>query len=134
MTIAIESCNHVTVLTKRLAASIEFYQNVLGAKLISRPNFPFAGAWLFVGGIQIHLIDTPIASAARQTEDRNDIDTQARHVAFTVADVDAAEQALQQLGVAYKRKLISDRGIHQLFFQDPDGNMIEAGKYGQIDA
>jgi catechol 2,3-dioxygenase-like lactoylglutathione lyase family enzyme len=128
MPIAIESCNHVTVQTKRLADSIRFYQTVLGAQLISRPNFSFAGAWLFVGGIQIHLIEKPTAP------DRHDIDTQARHVAFAVTNVDEAEEALKALGVTYKRKLIADRGIHQIFFQDPDGNMIEAGKYGQIDA
>jgi catechol 2,3-dioxygenase-like lactoylglutathione lyase family enzyme len=129
MSLSIESCNHVTVQTKQLARSIQFYQDVLGAQQISRPAFSFAGAWLYVAGIQIHLIEVEALSGTPGPE----IDTLSRHVAFAVPDVDEAERRLQQLGVVYKRKLIADRGIHQLFFRDPDGNMMEAGKYGQID-
>jgi catechol 2,3-dioxygenase-like lactoylglutathione lyase family enzyme len=128
MPLTIESCNHVAVQTKRLEESLRFYEDVMGAKRISRPGFPFAGAWLFIGGIQIHLIEDPSAG-----DPGGEIDTRAKHIAFSVPDVDEAEQRLRQSGVAYKRNLIPDRGIHQLFFHDPDGNMIEAGKYGRID-
>jgi catechol 2,3-dioxygenase-like lactoylglutathione lyase family enzyme len=43
------------------------------------------------------------------------------------------ETKLQAHGITYKRSLIADRGIHQIFFHDPDGHMIEIGKYGIID-
>ena len=127
MSLAIESLNHVSVQTKRLEESRRFYTEVLGAKEISRPNFSFGGAWLYIAGIQIHLIEQGSPAG------RGEIDTRGDHFSFAVADVDAAEARLKQFGVAYKRKLIEDRGIHQIFFQDPDGHTIEVGKYGIID-
>ena len=127
MSLAIEALNHVAVQTQRLAESIEFYVDVLGAKVISRPNFTFGGAWLYLCGIQIHLIEEGAP------EGRGELDTRGNHFAFAVADVDAAEAGLRAFGIAYKRKLIEDRGVHQIFFQDPDGHTIEVGKYGLID-
>lgn len=127
MPLEIESLNHVSVQTKRLDESRQFYVNVLGAKEITRPNFSFGGAWLYLAGIQIHLIEQGNPAG------RHDIDTRGNHFSFAVPDVDAAENRLKQFGVDYKRKLIEDRGIHQIFFQDPDGHTIEVGKYGIID-
>ena len=127
MSLAIESLNHVSVQTKRLDESRRFYIEVLGAKEITRPNFSFGGAWLYLAGIQIHLIEQGSPAG------RGEIDTRGNHFSFSVLDVDAAEQHLKQMGVIYKRKLIEDRGIHQIFFQDPDGHTIEVGKYGIID-
>ena len=127
MPLSIESLNHVSVQTKHLSESIQFYVEVLGAKVISRPNFSFGGAWLYLSGIQIHLIEQGSPTG------RGEIDTRGSHFSFAVPDVDAAEERLKQYGVAYKRKLIEDRGIHQIFFQDPDGHTIEVGKYGIID-
>ena len=128
MPLDIESLNHVSVQTKQLDESMRFYVDVLGAKVISRPNFSFGGAWLYISGIQIHLIEQGSPAG------RSEIDTRGNHISFAVADVDAAEARLKQYGITYKRKLIEDRGIHQIFFQDPDGHTIEVGKYGIIDA
>ncbi len=128
MPLAIESLNHISVQTKRLDESRAFYTQVLGAREISRPNFSFGGAWLYLAGIQIHLIEQGSPPG------RGDLNTRGNHFAFAVADIDAAEERLRQYGVTYLRKLIEDRGIHQIFFQDPDGHTIEVGTYGVIDA
>lgn len=127
MPLVIESLNHVAVQTRRLAESRQFYTEVLGAREISRPNFSFGGAWLFLAGIQIHLIEQGAPTG------RCEIDTRGNHFALAVPDVDAAEERLKALGISYTRKLIEDRGVHQIFFQDPDGHTIEVGKYGVID-
>ena len=127
MPLVIESLNHVAVQTRRLAESRQFYTEVLGAREISRPNFSFGGAWLFLAGIQIHLIEQGAPAG------RGEIDTRGNHFALAVPDVDAAESRLKALGISYTRKLIEDRGVHQIFFQDPDGHTIEVGKYGVID-
>ena len=127
MALEIECCNHIALETRRLDESIRFYIDVLGAKEISRPAFPFRGAWLYLGGIQIHLIDEGAP------EGRHAINTRTNHFACVVPDVDEAEQRLNKMGIVYKRNLIADRGIHQLFFQDPDGHTIEVGRYGIID-
>lgn len=126
--ITLDSLNHVSRQTKRLAESRKFYAEVLGFREISRPGFNFEGAWLYGAGIQIHLIGDGSAS-----DPTPEINTRANHIAFAVADVDVMEQRLKALGVPYRRNVIPDRGIHQLFFQDPDGHTIELGRYGAID-
>ena len=126
--IAIQSLNHVTRTPQQLAGSIRIYTEVLGFRQISRPNFSFDGAWLYAAGIQMHLI-----SVSKMPGGETVINTQANHIAFAVEDVDAVEQRLREHGIEYKRKVIPDRQIHQLFFHDPDGHMIELGRYGVID-
>ena len=60
-----------------LFATIEFYTNVLGLTVrTDRPNFPFGGAWLDLGGQQVHLIEAEVPPARGQ------------HFAIHVADLD----------------------------------------------
>ena len=126
--LSIEMLNHVARPTKRLEAARRFWIDVMGAREISRPGFSFNGSWLFLAGIQIHLIEDAAAP-----DPPGEINTRERHMAFAVPDVDAMERVLGEHGVAYKRNLILDRGVHQIFFRDPDGHLIEIGKYGVID-
>ena len=127
--LTIESLNHLARPTKRLEQSLRFYVDVLGCREISRPAFSFGGAWLFLAGIQIHLIE----DLQTAPDPPSAINTRETHMAFAVPDVDAMEKRLQEHGIAYKRSLIVDRGIHQIFFRDPDGHLIEVAKYGIID-
>lgn len=120
--------NHISLRTKNLDASRRFYVDVLGCREISRPAFSFRGAWLFMAGFQFHLIEDLSTQDAPEG-----INTRENHVAFAVEDVDAMEQRLVAHGVPYKRNLIPDRGVRQLFFRDPDGWLIEIGKYGVVD-
>lgn len=126
--LALQQINHFARPTSRLEESRRFYRDVLGFVEITRPNFPFRGAWLYGPGIQVHLIEQEQA-----IEVPTEVNTRARHLAFAVHDLDEAERLLQRHGVAYKRNLIPDRQIRQLFFHDPDGHVIELGVYGRID-
>lgn len=121
--------NHIARTTKHLEASRRFYIDVLGCRELSRPSFSFNGAWLYVAGIQFHLIEdlnTPDSPAT--------VDTRENHISFAVADLDAMEMKLRQHGVPYRRSTIQDRQIHQIFFRDPDGWVIEiGGNYWPID-
>ena len=120
----ISAVNHVGVLTRRVAESTAFYRDVLGFRPVSRPNFNFAGAWLFNYGLMIHLIDS--AAAGDRTDE---IDTRDNHLALHAEDLAAVERSLQEHGITYRKNEIVDRGIRQLFFQDPDGHHIEVGCY-----
>src|SRR5437764_13998107 len=126
--LSIEQLNHVARPTKRLEACRRFWMDVMGAREISRSGFFFGGSWLFLAGIQIHLIEDAAAPDPPES-----INTRERHMAFAVPDVDEMERVLQQHGIKYKRSLIADRGVHQIFFRDPDGHLIEIGRYGVID-
>jgi catechol 2,3-dioxygenase-like lactoylglutathione lyase family enzyme len=127
--IAIQHLNHIARPTRRLEESRRFYIEVLGFREISRPAFSFRGSWLFGGGIQIHLIEDLVIAP----NPPDGINTRETHIAFAVPDVDVMETRLEEHGIPYKRSLIKDRQIHQLFFRDPDGHLIELGKYGIID-
>lgn len=50
------------------------------------------------------------------------------HLAFEVADIDAARIALEERGISCRVVEVDDYAT-QLFFEDCDGNMIEIGKY-----
>ena len=125
----VEGLNHITRTTRKLQETIRFYVEVLGFREITRPGFNFAGSWLYGYGIQLHLIEN-----LTNEELPEGVNTRANHIAFSVPDVEAAAEALTKLGVPFRRNSIPDRGILQIFFRDPEGQLIEVGKYGQVDA
>ena len=122
--VPIRFVHHISLQTKRLAASRKFYCEVMGFREIERPNFNFAGAWLYNYGVQIHLIENPAAP-----DPGGEITTRANHVAFHVDDLDAARQRLTEAGVAFRENVIVDRNLHQIFFHDPDGHHLELATY-----
>jgi len=122
--IPIKSLNHIAVVTGRLDASLKFYRDVLGFREVPRPDFKFAGAWLYNHGLMIHIIANQ--SAGNPTDE---IQTRAAHIALHADDLGAVERLLQEHGVAYRKNEVPQRNIKQLFFQDPDGFHIEVGTY-----
>ena len=120
----ITAVNHVGLMTKRLAESRAFYREVLGFREVSRPNFNFAGAWLFNYGFMIHLIEHAGAGDPGAA-----IDTRTNHLALHCDDLASVERILQERGIAYRKNMIVDRGIPQIFFCDPDGHHVEVGTY-----
>lgn len=126
MPIALDKLHHVSRQTSKLDETRRFYVDVLGFREISRPAFPFRGAWLFGAGIQIHLIEEPYTPAPEQINSREN------HIAFAIEDVDGAAEWLEHNQVAYQRKIVPDRGTNQIFFRDPDGWMIELAKYPRV--
>lgn len=120
----IKSLNHVGRLTRRLDESRTFYRDVLGFREVARPNFKFAGAWLENYGFLIHLIESDSAG-----NPDGEINTRDNHLAFHADDVSLVESRLAEHGIAFRRTVVPERGITQLFFRDPDGNHIEVGTY-----
>ena len=122
MTIQPARLHHVSRQTQKLDETIRFYVDVLGFKELPRPDFNFRGAWLEGAGIQIHLIDEPYHATGGPANPREN------HIAFLIADPDAAEQTLKDRGIAYRRQK-SLSGNEQIFFRDPEGWMVELGNY-----
>ena len=120
----IQSVNHLGVITRRVEESKRFYRDVLGFREVARPNFDFAGAWLYNHGLMIHLIYNDAAG-----DPAGEIQTRYNHLALQVADLGAAERLLEQHRIAYRKNEIVDRGVKQIFFRDPDGHHIEVGQY-----
>ncbi|KAJ7949219.1 Lactoylglutathione lyase / glyoxalase I family protein [Quillaja saponaria] len=137
--------NHVSRLCKNVKESMDFYTKVLGFVLIERPQaFDFDGAWLFNYGVGIHLVLSEDETRLPHTDDLDPIDN---HISFQCEDMETMERRLKELNVKYKKRTVEDdeseTAIDQLFFNDPDGFMVEicncenlklvpAGSFGKI--
>jgi glyoxylase I family protein len=109
---------HTAILVSDLTQAEQFYGQVLGLPKIER-SLTYPGAWYQLGTYQLHLMvddRTPNGLHNRQKWGRN------RHVAFAVADIDAAAAHLTTLGYPVQR---SASGRPALFTYDPDGNVVE---------
>lgn len=118
----LRALNHISRVCKDVATSAAFYRDVLGFSEIKRPSsFEFEGAWLFNYGIGIHLIGgQPVARSSK-------IDPKSDHLSFQVDCLKAVAEQLKLLGLDFVKQEIDEAGVHvtQLFFHDPDNNMIE---------
>ncbi|KAJ8448983.1 hypothetical protein Cgig2_004038 [Carnegiea gigantea] len=121
--------NHVSRLCRSVKYSMEFYTNVLGFVVIERPHAfdSFDGAWLFNYGIGIHLVQSQ--DEQRLPSDKQGLDPMDNHISFQCEDMEAMEQKLKDFGVKYMKRTVEDKdnntSIDQLFFNDPDGFMVE---------
>ena len=120
----IQSVNHVGRITKRVEESRAFYRDVLGFREVQRPNFNFAGAWLYNYGLMIHLIYSEAAG-----DPEGEIQTRHDHLALHTNDLARAEQLLIAHNIPYRKNVIADRNITQIFCRDPDGHHVEIGTY-----
>ena len=118
--------NHVTLIVADAERSKAFYHGLLGAKLLNRPNFPSPGYWMWLGNVQLHLIQG--AHAVTEAAHADDIPTgNVNHISFECFAFESVEQKLQLLGVPYTKVRVPEGGnvINQLFLPDPDGHYIE---------
>ncbi|CAN4108167.1 unnamed protein product [Withania somnifera] len=115
--------NHVSYVCKSVAKSAQFYEQVLGFVLVKRPSsFDFDGAWLFSHGIGIHLLGKEDVQSKK-----GKINPKDNHISFQCSDMDLIIQRLNEMEIEYVTATVKEGGVtvDQLFFHDPDGNMIE---------
>ena len=101
-----------------------FYEDVLGMETgPNRPDVPIPGAWMNVGGAQIHIVGAEGTSSFAESPER---DPTRPHAALAVDSLTEARSELERLGVKYW-ELDLGRGPDAalLLFDDPAGNMIE---------
>ena len=110
--------HHFSFTVGDLETSRRFYEEVLGLRRISRPDFGIPGIWYQVGETQIHLIERPAAAGTSRTA----LTPLANHSAMEIASYEAAVSALRGAGIDF---LELGGGSRQLFLRDPDGNTIE---------
>jgi glyoxylase I family protein len=112
--------HHVSLLTSDLQQSLAFYEGILGLEQDRRrANLKYPGAWLQLGGRQIHLLELPNPDPIKGRPEHVGRD---RHLALTVSDIAQLENALLAAGVELTR---SRSGRRALFCRDPDGNGLE---------
>lgn len=105
--------HHVSVNVRDSDEALEFYTGVLGLTARDdRPDFGFGGAWLDIGGQQVHLIESEVA------------DDRGQHFAVHVGDLDATVAELRERGITVSDPSVVGTG-RQSFLHDPSGNLIE---------
>lgn len=116
----ITGIHHATLVVRDTENSLTFYQGVLGLAVDSlRPDLGFPGAWLNVGGEQIHLMELPNPDPLHGRPEHGGRD---RHIALLVESVQWITDRLKTAGIPYTQ---SRSGRKALFCRDPDGNALE---------
>lgn len=132
------SLNHFSIRTLDLAATRQFYTQLLGFIDGPRPPFPFPGIWLYAGSTGeyanavVHVIglDPDDPNGLNQYLGERDntglkgsgaVD----HVAFFATGLDEMLARLQAGGVPYRAREVPLLGLHQVFLDDPNGIVVE---------
>ena len=126
------SLHHLNLCTKNVKEMDEFYSGILD--MAPEPSMEqlrvktegYDGNVAFVtdGHTQVHIAQTDLGVGFRTGQAINPLER--GHIAFRTDDIEAFKKRLDEKGVAY-----SDyggwamSGWHQIFFHDPDGNVIE---------
>lgn len=124
--------HHLNLCTKNVPEMDQFYREILDLKPepqmheIRVTNQGYDGSVSFVtdGATQVHLAETDLNCAFRTGQAVNPLER--GHIAFRTDDIAAFKKRLEDNGVPY-----SDyggwamSGWQQIFFYDPEGNIIE---------
>lgn len=127
--------HHINFVANDVDGLHEFYTDVLGLDVIPQEDFPrpeetkdggYSGQIRFAteGKMQMHLAERDFDVAFKNGQVINPVDR--GHIAFRTDDLSALLEILDAKGIPY-----SDYGTafakewHQVFFQDPEGNVVE---------
>ena len=122
----------VNLATEDVARMEQFYRDVLGLKTPDEglphleKNKGYAGDVAFVsdGAIQTHLAQRDVMAGFRTGQIVNPVEK--GHIAYRTDDLEAFKSHLETSGIPYSDWGHSAvAGWHQIFFYDPDGNVIE---------
>lgn len=124
--------HHINLSTDNVERLDDFYQNILGLdnqvsglpKLEKKQGYAGDVAFVSDGDIQMHLAQKDIHASFNAEQIVNPVSH--GHIAFRTDDIAAFKQKLKAHNIPY-----SDwgnqavEGWEQIFFYDPDGNVIE---------
>ena len=112
--------NHFTILTDDLAATVGFYEDLLGLVTGPRPPFKFPGAWMYAAGGSEAILHIIAGRTLGETR-AGVID----HMAFTGRNLPDVLARLRARGLTYDLRHLPGDGTWQLFFHDPNGAKVE---------
>ena len=124
--------HHVNLCSSNVSAMEAFYRTVLdltpepGLNESRTPEGGYPGKVAFVtdGITQLHLAEKDFGVSFRTGQAINPVER--GHIAFRTDDIEAFKRRLKQKGIAYSDfGTWAMKGWEQIFFYDPDGNIIE---------
>jgi catechol 2,3-dioxygenase-like lactoylglutathione lyase family enzyme len=114
----IKATHHVALLTRNFAEMEKLYTETLGLRVTRRWD-DVSIIFINVGSTTIELIGRDQAPEPGSKPGAFD------HLAFHVADIDAAYQELVAKGVRIRSEPRDFKEVRVCFFFDPDGNVLE---------
>jgi catechol 2,3-dioxygenase-like lactoylglutathione lyase family enzyme len=127
---SVRALEHITIRCAQLKRTRDFYIDLMGLSEGERPDFPFRGHWLYLGGIPVvHLVEASDSAGAwtgnivipRAEDGTGSFD----HVAFRGDDFQAMRDRLQKAGIVFKERVVPGGQLSQLFVPDPEGVLVE---------
>ena len=130
---------HYSIRTLDLDATRKFYTEVMGLTVGPRPPFNFPGLWLYNGShdtydnavVHIIGIDLNDPQGLKDYLGDRDLDSLKNgtgtfdHIAFAATDVAGMLSHLQKKAVPFRERTVPDLNLHQVFLDDPSGDVIE---------
>jgi catechol 2,3-dioxygenase-like lactoylglutathione lyase family enzyme len=115
--------HHVTINTADVDATVTFFNEIVGTRSVSRPDFGFPGAWLQLGATMFHLNGGEGAKGRDGKIHRGGgaVD----HIALVAQGFDAVKHQLVAKKLAWRQNAIPSAGLWQLFVHDPNDVLIE---------
>jgi glyoxylase I family protein len=125
--------HHVNFCSTNVPALEEFYRSVLGleaipsmgaGRILDDKGYPGAVAFLTDGATQVHLAEKDLGVTFRTGQAINPVER--GHIAFRTDDIETFRRRLRERGIAFcDYGAWAMKGWEQIFFYDPDGNIVE---------
>ena len=124
--------HHINLCTTNVDAMDEFYRTVLeldrettvGQGRVTSQGYPGKVAFVTDGTTQMHLAEKDLGVSFRTGQTINPVER--GHIAFRTDDIEGVKRRLNEKGVPFSDfGTWAMNGWHQIFFYDPDGNIIE---------
>ena len=113
--------DHVNIRTGNLDALVGWYADILGLRTGFRPDFPFPGAWLYLGDQAIiHLVGTD-HDPSPFSEDE---DLRMEHVSFRATGFAEFKAKLEDRSIPHRITELDEVGLALVNIRDPDGNHL----------
>ncbi|MCS7101897.1 MAG: VOC family protein [Burkholderiaceae bacterium] len=124
-TACVSALAHVAIKADDLDTTIAFYERVLGLRQVSRPPFPFPGAWLGPDedNAIVHLYGGSRAQEAGGGYARGT--GRVDHVSFWARGYLAQCERFARFGLPYRDQRPPQTTLAQLFVYDPNGVLLE---------
>lgn len=130
---------HYAIRAEDLAASVRFYESVLGLRDGPRPAFGFPGAWLYApddreadsqGAVHLiatHGVDAGADALAAYLGERGAVAGSGAidHIAFMAENWPAQRARCEAAGVPFAERTVPGLGLRQVFLTDPSGVTVE---------
>jgi catechol 2,3-dioxygenase-like lactoylglutathione lyase family enzyme len=125
--------HHVNFCSTDVPALEEFYRSVLDleaipsmeeGRIIDERGYVGGVAFLTDGDTQLHLAEKDLGVTFRTGQAINPVER--GHIAFRTDDIEAFRQRLREKGIPFcDYGAWAMKGWEQIFFYDPDGNIVE---------